>query len=42
MGGVKEDCLTLNNYNKKLAESEKKLDDKVKNMGPVSGRDLHL
>ena len=37
MGGVKEDCLTLNNYNKKLAESKRILDDKVKSIGLGSG-----
>ena len=41
IGGVKEDCLTLNNYKKKLADTEKKLDEIVQHMGPVSAYDMY-
>lgn len=49
MGGVKEDCITLNDYKQKLAEYEKKLDDEYEKImatqvgkaSGISARDLY-
>lgn len=45
MGGVKEDCITLNEYKQKLAEYEQKLDDEYEksmaNGWGISARDLY-